>query len=130
MKNIVKKMSQDIVADALNQIMNAKKAKKTEIVLKKHSKLLRNILDIMKETGYLDYEVKGTELKIEIKQLNELRAVKPRYTVPVKRINHYVRRFLPAKDFGFVIISTNKGLMKHYEAEEQNLGGCLVAYVY
>jgi len=123
-------MSQDIVADALNQIMNAKKARKKEIVIKKHSKLLRNILDIIKEAGYLDYEVKGTELKIEIKQLNEFKAVKPRYTIPVKRINHYVRRFLPAKDFGFVIISTNKGLMKHYEAEDQNLGGCLIAYVY
>jgi ribosomal protein S8 len=47
-------MSQDIVADALNQIMNAKKARKKELVIKKHSKLLRNILDIAKESGYLD----------------------------------------------------------------------------
>ncbi len=123
-------MSQDIIADALNQIMNAKKAKKTSVVIKKHSKLLRNILDIAKESGYLDYEVDGTELKVEIFKLNELKAVKPRYTVSVKDINKYVRRYLPAKNFGFVIVSTNQGLMKTEEAEEQNLGGCLIAYMY
>ena len=59
-------MSQDIVADGLNQIMNAKKAGKTNIVLTKHSKLLRNILDIAKESGYLDYSVQGTKLNIEV----------------------------------------------------------------
>ena len=123
-------MSQDIIADALNQIMNAKKAKKTSVVIKKHSKLLRNILDIAKESGYLDYEVDGTELKVEIFKLNELKAVKPRYTVSVKNINKYVRRYLPAKNFGFVIVSTNQGLMKAEEAEEQNLGGCLIAYMF
>jgi small subunit ribosomal protein S8 len=123
-------MSQDIIADALNQIMNAKKAKKTEIVITKHSKLLRNILDIAKESGYLEYEIDGTELKIKINKLNELKAIKPRYTVSVKNINKYVRRYLPAKNFGFVIISTNKGLMKSEDAEEQNLGGCLIAYMF
>ena len=123
-------MSQDIVADALNQIMNAKKARKTEVVIKKHSKLLRNILDIAKESGYLDYEVNGTEIIITINKINELKAIKPRYTVSVKSINKYVRRYLPAKNFGFVIVSTNKGLMKTDEAEEQNLGGCLIAYMF
>jgi small subunit ribosomal protein S8 len=123
-------MSQDIVADALNQIMNAKKARKSTVVLKKHSKLLRNILDIAKESGYLNYSVEGNKLTVNIEQLNEFRAIKPRYTVSVNRINHYVRRFLPARNFGFVIVSTNQGLMKHYEAEEKNLGGCMIAYAY
>ena len=123
-------MSQDIVADGLNRIMNAKRARKKELTLNKHSKLLRNILDVAKESGYLDYEIKGNQLKIEIKDLNAIMAIKPRYTVPVKRINFYVRRFLPAKNFGFVLVSTNKGLMRHDEAEDKNIGGCLVAYMY
>jgi len=123
-------MSQDVVADALNQIMNAKKARKKSVTLGRHSKLLRSILDIIKEAGYLDYSVNGNDLKVEIKNLNEFKAIKPRYTVAVKKINNYVRRFLPAKDFGFVIVSTNEGLMKHNEAEEKNIGGCLIAYVY
>ncbi len=123
-------MSQDTVADGLNQIMNMKKARKSEVVLQKHSKLLREILDIAKENGYLDYSTEGNKLKVVVKNLNMIRAVKPRYTVKVDKINHYVRRYLPAKNFGFVIVSTNEGLMKHDEAEEKNLGGCVVAYVY
>lgn len=123
-------MSQDIVADALNQIMNAKKARKTNVVIQKHSKLLRNVLDIAKESGYLDYEIHGTKLMVEIYKLNELKAIKPRYTVSVKTINKYVRRYLPAKNFGFVVVSTNQGLMKADDAEEQNLGGCLIAYMF
>src|SRR3989344_8038511 len=123
-------MSQDIVADALNEIMNAKKARKSEIVLNKNSKLLRNVLDIAKERGYLDYSAEGNEIKVSLKNLNEIKAVKPRYTISVKKINNYVRRFLPAKNFGLLIISTNKGLMSHEDAEEKNMGGCIIAYMF
>ena len=123
-------MSQDIIADGLNQIMNIKKAKKTEVRIKKHSKFLLEILELMKKLGYLDYEVQGRELKVEIKNLNECRAIKPRYNVSVDRIDRYVRRFLPARDFGFIIISTSQGLLTHEEALEKNIGGSLIAYVY
>lgn len=123
-------MSQDIVADALNEIMNARRAKKTEVVLTKKSKLLLNILDIAKESGYIDYKVEDNSIIVTINQLNEFKAIKPRYTVSVKKIDTYVKRYLPAKNFGFIIVSTNQGLMRHFDAEEKNIGGCLVAYVF
>ena len=123
-------MSQDIVADVLNEIMNAKKARKSEVVVNKNSKLLRKVLDIAKERGYLDYNVEGNTIKVNIKNLNEIKAVKPRYTISVKKINNYVRRFLPAKNFGLLIISTNEGLMSHEDAEEKNIGGCIIAYMF
>jgi ribosomal protein S8 len=31
---------------------------------------------------------------------------------------------------GFVIISTNQGLMTHQTAEEKNIGGSVIAYFY
>ena len=123
-------MSQDIVADALNEIMNAKKARKTEVVVNKHSKLLRNVLDIAKQEGYLDYSIDGTSLTIKIIKLNEIKAITPRYTFSISKINKYIERFLPARNFGFIIVSTNQGLMKHTEAKEQKLGGCLIAYIF
>jgi small subunit ribosomal protein S8 len=123
-------MSQDVIADGLNQIINANKAKKKTVFLKKSSKLLKNILDMAKQDGYLDYSVDGKEIKVEIKRLNEFKAIKPRFTTSVDRINYYVRRFLPAKNFGFVIVSTNQGLIKHSEAEEKNPAGCFIAYIY
>ncbi|MEM0465225.1 MAG: 30S ribosomal protein S8 [Candidatus Pacearchaeota archaeon] len=123
-------MSQDIVSDALNEIMNAKRAKKETVLIRKHSKLLRNILDIAKDSGYLDYEINGNDLIVKIKNLNEIKAIKPRFTVSVKKIDYYTRRFLPARNFGFIIVSTNQGLMKGEEAQEKKLGGCLIAYIY
>jgi ribosomal protein S8 len=123
-------MSHDIVADILNEIMNAKRAGKKSLVVRKNSKLIRNVLDIAKNKGYIEYSAEGNEIKIEIKKLNEFRAIKPRFTVSVDNINRYVRRFLPARNFGFVIISTNQGLMDHSEAEEKKLGGCLIAYLF
>lgn len=123
-------MSQDIVADALNQIMNAKKARKKEAVIKRYSNFLLNILDLMKKLNFLNYKIEGRELKIEIKNINECGAIKPRFNVTVEEIDKYVRRFLPAKDFGCLIISTSKGLMTNEEAVEKSIGGSLIAYIY
>lgn len=124
-------MSQDLVADILNQVMNAKKARKKSItIVGRTSKLLLNVLDLMKESGYIDYKVEEKNLEIEFKDLSECKAIKPRFNVRVKDLDKYVRRFLPARDFGFVIVSTNKGLMTHYDAKEKNMGGCLIAHCF
>jgi len=42
----------------------------------------------------------------------------------------FEKRYLPAKDFGMIIVSTNQGIMTHIEAKEKGLGGRLLAYVY
>ena len=50
-------MSQDIIADGLNQIMNAKLVEKRIVVLKRYSKVLINLFEMMKEKGYIDYKL-------------------------------------------------------------------------
>ena len=40
------------------------------------------------------------------------------------------KRYLPAKDFGILIMSTSKGIMTHYDAKKKNLGGKLLSYCY
>ena len=85
-------MGQDIVADGLNVIMNAKKARKTKVVLQKHSKVLRHILDLAKEGGLLDYEVDGNRLNVEIKDLNAIKAIKAINAIKaIKAINGYTK---------------------------------------
>jgi ribosomal protein S8 len=123
-------MSQDIVSDIMNNMMNAKKAGKTNIVTTKYSKLLINILDMMKQYGYVEYTLEEGKLTINLKELNECKSIKPRYTVNKKNFEKYVRRFLPARNFGYVVISTSKGLMTHQEAQESKIGGSLIAYFY
>jgi len=123
-------MSQDIVSDTLNKIMNAKKANKTYIVSTRFSKLLIKVLDMMKQYGYIDYTLNEGVLRVEMKELSICSSIKPRYTVNKENMEKYVRRFLPARDYGYVIISTSKGLMTNNEAKENNLGGSLIAYFY
>ena len=123
-------MSQDIVSDTLNQIMNAKKSGKKTLLVAKSSKLLKNVLNLAKEKGYLNFTIEGNEVRIEINNINEIKTIKPRYTVSVENLDKYVRRFLPARDFGFLLVSTNKGLMTHQDAKQKNIGGCLIAYVF
>jgi len=124
-------MSQDIVSDGLNQVMNAKRAKKNSATLKKYSKVLLAIFAIGKLRGYIkDFKTSKTELHVEFGKLNACKAIKPRYVVKANTINKYVRRYLPARDLGILIISTSKGLMTHQTAIEKNLGGSVVAYFY
>lgn len=123
-------MSQDIVSDILNEIMNAKKAKKTSIVTTRHSKLLMKILELMKRYDYIDFEMDEGKLTITIKEVSECKSIKPRFTADKKSLEKYIRRFLPARNFGYVIISTNQGLMTHEEAQENKIGGSLIAYFY
>jgi ribosomal protein S8 len=126
------KMSQDIVADGLNQIMNIKRMQKQELVIKRYSKVLLSLFDMMKANGHIDYEVNEEEktVKVQIIKLNECRAIKPRYFVGVADIDKYLRRFLPSRNFGTLVISTNKGMLGHADAVKENLGGSVVAYFY
>tara|TARA_Y100000310_G_C20440408_1_gene695821 strand:- start:201 stop:575 length:375 start_codon:yes stop_codon:yes gene_type:complete len=124
-------MSQDIVADALNQMMNAKRANKPSVIIKIPSKFLSSILAIAKLKGYIKgYTKENNSLVIELDKLNACKAVKPRYIVKADGIDKYVKRYLPAKDIGILIISTNQGLMTHQTAQEKNLGGSVIAYMY
>jgi ribosomal protein S8 len=123
-------MSHDIVADCLNMVMNVKKAGKSELELSRYSKLLLKVLDIAKKNGYLDYKMDNKKLKIEIKKLNRCKAIKPRFYVQVEGIEKYMRRFLPARGFGILLLSTSKGLLTQEEAYGKNIGGSLIAYFY
>lgn len=125
-------MSQDIVADGLNQIMNTNRVGKKELVINRYSKILINLLKMMKKKGHIDYEVNEEErsVKVMILKLNVCKAVKPRYFVGAEEIDKYLRRFLPSKNFGSLIISTNKGLLDQEHAIKENIGGSLIAYFY
>lgn len=124
-------MSQDVISDALNKMLNASRAGKSIVSVKRYSKLLLSVLAIAKLRGYVkNYRVENNILNIEISKLNFCQAIKPRFVVQVDEIEKYSKRYLPAKDIGIIIISTSQGLMTHHTAEEKNLGGALIAYFY
>ena len=126
-------MSQDTIADALNMIRNAKKSRKDSVRTGRMSNMLIEILKIMKhENAIKKYKIdsKEKEIEITIGDLTDCKSIKPRLTAKKDMIEKYVRRYLPARNVGTIIISTNKGLMTHKEALEQGRGGSLIAYFY
>ncbi|GBE20450.1 30S ribosomal protein S8 [archaeon BMS3Abin17] len=126
-------MSQDIVADALNIIKNANKARKEIVKINRISNILIEILKIMKQKNAIKkYKIDGKRKSVEITigELSECKAVKPRFSCDVSQIEKYKRRYLPARNLGTLIISTNKGLLTHEEAQEEKIGGSLIAYFY
>ncbi|MEI6058866.1 MAG: 30S ribosomal protein S8 [archaeon] len=125
-------MAQDVVSDGLNMIMNAKRIGKKELTVRIYSKVLIGLYEIMKKEGYIDFEVNKKEetIKVKIIKLNLCRAIKPRYHVTVGEIDKYLRRFLPSRNFGSMILSTNQGLINYKEAYENKIGGSLIAYFY
>ncbi len=124
-------MSQDVVSDGINQMMNAVRRKKTSTSIKRYSKVLTAVLAIAKLKGYIDsYNIEGKVLNVQLGKLNGCKAVKPRIVVKIKDIDRYIKRYLPAKNIGTVILSTSQGLMTHQTAIEKNIGGSLIAYFY
>ena len=126
-------MSQDIVADGLNMIYNAKRARKASVEIKRISNLLMEILKMMKQEGAIKkYKINGKDKSVEVAigEMSKCKAIKPRFSVQSEQIERYRRRYLPSRNLGVMIVSTNKGLMTHEEAQEQNIGGSLIAYFY
>ncbi|MEK6741681.1 MAG: 30S ribosomal protein S8 [Nanoarchaeota archaeon] len=126
-------MSQDILADAMNGIRNAKRARKDSVKLIRVSKLLVEVLKIMKLKGIIKkykIDTKGQSVEVSLGEFSECKVIKPRFSVKKDQIEKYRRRYLPARNVGTVVISTGKGLMTHEEAVEKGIGGSLIAYFY
>jgi small subunit ribosomal protein S8 len=129
-------MLNDTLANALSKILNAERRYRSECLIKPSSKLLKKVLDVMKEKGYIGSFVeindnRGNVLKVNlIGKINKCNAVKPRFSVTLNDFEKYEKRFLPAKGFGIILVSTNKGIMILDEAKEKKLGGKLLAYCY
>lgn len=126
----------DPLANALNDILNSEKVAKPICIVKPASKVIKKVLDLMQKKGYvgeLKYieNNKGDMINITlIGKINKCGVIKPRYPVKLTDYEKFEKRYLPAKDFGFLIVSTSKGIMTHLEAKEKKLGGKLLAYVY
>lgn len=126
-------MSQDIVSDGLNMIKNAKNSGKESVKINRISNIFIEVLKIMKQNGAVSkykIDAKMKSVEIVIGNLNECKAIKPRFTANRTQIEKYRKRYLPARNIGTLIISTNKGLLTHEEAEKEKIGGCLIAFFY
>jgi small subunit ribosomal protein S8 len=129
-------MLNDPLANALSGILNYDKIGKKQYIVHPASKVIRKVLVILNEQGYIGSaeemtDARGGVLRVNLLgNINKCGVVKPRFAVTMDEYEKFEKRFLPAKGVGVLIISTIGGLMTHEEAKEKNLGGRLIAYCY
>jgi small subunit ribosomal protein S8 len=129
-------MLNDPLANVLSYINNHEKLGRKEITVMNNSKFIKKVLAILNEHNYVgehnDIEDgKGALLHINLLgNINKIGVIKPRFNVNKAGYEKFEKRFLPAKDFGIIIVSTSQGLMTHMQAKEKGLGGRLIAYCY
>ncbi len=126
----------DPTANALSTITNAEKGGKTSCLVNPNSNVVKSILGIMKDNMYLGdvetvSEEKGGILKVNlIGNINKCGAVKPRFAITKLNYEKFEKRYLPAKGFGILIVTTSQGIMTHADALKKNIGGKLLVYCY
>lgn len=129
-------MLNDPLANVLSNLLNAEKVGKKYCTIKPSSKVIREVLKIMADNNYLaGYQEiddgKGKIAKVELAgKINKCGVIKPRFSVMKNGYEKFEKRYLPASGFGFIIITTPKGIMTHEEAKKKGLGGRLLSYVY
>jgi len=129
-------MRHDLLNDALLSVGHADRQGKATVALTPTSGLVGEVLRIFREHQYIDefsFVANGRGGRFDVKlsrRINACGVIKPRIAVSGRNLERYEARFLPAQDFGVLILSTSQGVMSHTKARELKIGGKLLAYVY
>jgi len=126
----------DPLNDALSGVNNAESVGHLNHTVETASNIIGSVLEVFYDRGYVDgfeyvEDGKAGLFEVELKgAINECGAVKPRYSAGADEFEKWEKRYLPARDYGALIVTTSHGVMSHYEAREAGIGGQVIAYVY
>ena len=129
-------MQHDPLVDTMTALKNAEQRGKRNCVVSPSSKLIGRVLNVMQEYGYIkqfEYIENGRGGAFDITLngfINKCGAIRPRYSVKKDEFEKFESRYLPAKDFGIIIVTTTHGVVSHLEAKNEGVGGKLLAYVF
>jgi len=129
-------MLNDPLANALSLMKNAELKGKGICNIQPSSKLIGSVLNLLKEKDYIaefNYidDGKAGVFQVKLKgNINNCGVIKPRYPIKREELDKWESRYLPAQDFGLLILTTTKGIVSHNEAKKNGIGGKLLAYVY
>jgi len=125
-----------VLNDCLNNIVNAERRGKRQVLIRPSSKVIVKFLSVMQRHGYIgEFELvddhRSGKIVVQLNgRLNKTGVISPRYNVGVKEIESWVNLLLPARGFGYIILTTSSGILDHEEARRKNVGGKLLGYVY
>lgn len=128
-------MATDLLADALNTLKTheMKGEEKCEV---RASKLVREVFRILASKGYISgYEFvddgKGGFFEVKLSgMINDCGVIKPRFPVKRSEWAKVEERFIPGVGVGLLVVSTSQGIMTNSDANERQIGGRLLAFVF
>ncbi|KAL8458461.1 hypothetical protein ACS0TY_035272 [Phlomoides rotata] len=129
-------MGRRILNDALRTIVNAEKRGFASADLKPISNVVASFLRIMKYRGYIkDFQVHDPHrvgrITVQLQgRVTDCRALTYRQDIKAQYIDNYKTRYLPTRQWGYVVVTTPNGVLDHEEAIRQNVGGQVLGYFY
>ena len=126
----------DPLSNALTNMRNNEMQGNNRCTISPASKMIGHVLRTMQKEGYIgEFEFvddgKAGQFIVELEgNINKCGVIKPRHAIKNDEFEKFEKRYLPAKNFGIIIMTTPQGIMTHKDAKDKGIGGRLLVYIY